>query len=75
MHQISIQGAEFQFVGILTEVRNGEEVILMDHNSPVVKTIPLSKPYLPHGIVVSLEGKIWIADDFYNTPEDFKDYI
>jgi antitoxin (DNA-binding transcriptional repressor) of toxin-antitoxin stability system len=75
MHQISIQEAEFHFAGILSEVRNGEEVILTDHDSPVVKMIPLSKPHTPRGLVGSLKGKIWIADDFDETPDDFKDYI
>jgi hypothetical protein len=34
MPQISIQDAEFQFAGILSEVLNGEEVILTDQDSP-----------------------------------------
>ena len=75
MHQISIQEAEFRFAGILSEVRNGEEVILTDHDSPVVKMIPLSPSKTPRGLVGSLKGKIWIADDFDETPEDFNDYI
>jgi prevent-host-death family protein len=75
MHQISIQEAEAHFAGIVSEVRNGEEIILTDHDSPVVKMIPLYDPQSPRGLVGSLKGKIWIADDFDETPEDFKGYL
>jgi antitoxin (DNA-binding transcriptional repressor) of toxin-antitoxin stability system len=75
MHQISIQEAEFQFAGILSEVRNGEEVILTDHDSPVVKMIPLvqTKRHPKFGSGKDLIA--YIADDFDETPEDFKDYM
>ncbi len=76
MHQISIQEAETHFAGILSEVRNGEEVILTDHDTPVAKVIPMPNPDTKRRIFGSGKHLIkYIADDFDETPEDFKDYV
>jgi len=85
MHHVTIQEAEAHFAGILSEVRNGEEVVLTDHDMPVVKMTPLAEPQKRRGLFGSLKrhpqfgsGKdliTFIADDFDETPEDFKDYM
>jgi antitoxin (DNA-binding transcriptional repressor) of toxin-antitoxin stability system len=75
MHQISIQEAEFRFAGILSEVRNGEEVILTDHDSPVVKMIPLLQAKRHPKFGSGKDLIVYISDDFNDTPDDFKDYM
>ncbi len=76
MHQISIQEAATHISCVFSDVLNGEEVVLTDHNTPVMKVVPIphknGQKRLKFG---DLKGKIWIADDFNETPEDFADYI
>jgi prevent-host-death family protein len=75
MHQISIQEAEAHFAGILSEVRKGEEVILTDHDNPVVKMIPFIQPKRHPRFGSGKDLITFIADDFDETPKDFKDYM
>ncbi len=75
MHQISIQEAKTHISSVFTDVLKGEEIVLTDHEKPVLKIIPLTpspKPRLKFG---SLKDKIFISDDFNETPDEFSDYL
>lgn len=71
MHQISIQEAQTHISAVFTDVLKGEEVIVTDHERPVLKMIPLAPPAKPRLTFGSLKGKIFISDDFNETPEEF----
>jgi antitoxin (DNA-binding transcriptional repressor) of toxin-antitoxin stability system len=77
MHQITIQEAESHISSVFNDVLSGEEIVLTDHDTPVMKMIPIAHPSngterLKFG---SLKGKIWISDDFNDTPEEFAEYL
>jgi antitoxin (DNA-binding transcriptional repressor) of toxin-antitoxin stability system len=74
MHQISIQEAETHIASVFTDVLKGEEIVVTDHDTPVLKMIPLARPSCRPKFG-SLKGKIWISDDFNDTPEEFADYL
>jgi antitoxin (DNA-binding transcriptional repressor) of toxin-antitoxin stability system len=77
MHQITIQEAESHISSVFNDVLRGEEIVRTDHEKPVLKMVPRVPPQngmerLKFG---SLKGKIWIADDFNDTPDDFAEYV
>lgn len=76
MHQITLQDARTRLANVLGEVLDGEEIIITDHEKPVVRMSPLSPPTGPHKRVPgSAKGLIWIADDFDAPLDDFKEYM
>jgi antitoxin (DNA-binding transcriptional repressor) of toxin-antitoxin stability system len=52
----------------------GEEVIIARDNKPVLRLMPLKDPRQPRQ-PGSARGEIWMAEDFDETPEDFKEYL
>jgi antitoxin (DNA-binding transcriptional repressor) of toxin-antitoxin stability system len=76
MHQITIEEAESHISSVFSDVLSGEEIILTDHDMPVMKMTPIPRPdgtqRLKFGM---LKGKIWISDDFNDTPEEFAEYM
>jgi antitoxin (DNA-binding transcriptional repressor) of toxin-antitoxin stability system len=77
MHQITIQEAESRISSVFSDVLSGEEIVLTDHDTPVMKMIPIAPT--PNGTqrlkFGSLKGKIWMSDDFNDTPEEFAEYV
>ncbi len=67
--------AQTKFPEILSLVRTGTEVILAQHNQPLIRLVPLasmpeSRPVLdnlPPRVLGLHEGEGWISDDF-NAP-------
>jgi antitoxin (DNA-binding transcriptional repressor) of toxin-antitoxin stability system len=52
---------------------SGEDVVIARDNRPLLKLVPLgalSGPRQPG----SAAGQVWVARDFDETPEDFKEY-
>ncbi|MDP4200182.1 MAG: type II toxin-antitoxin system prevent-host-death family antitoxin [Bacteroidota bacterium] len=75
MHQITIQEAASRISSVFSDVLRGEEIVLTDHDTPVMKMTPIAlqqKSRLKFG---SLKGKIFMSDDFNDTPEEFGQYI
>jgi antitoxin (DNA-binding transcriptional repressor) of toxin-antitoxin stability system len=76
MHQITIQEAESHISSVFSNVLSGEEIVLTDHDMPVMKMTPITRPNVTkRPMFGSLKGKIWISDDFNDTPEEFADYM
>jgi len=70
----NIAQAKAQFSELVQRAMLGEEVIIAKDHKPVLKLValePSKKPRQPG----SARGQVWIADDFDETPEDFKDYV
>ncbi len=74
MHQITIQEAESHIASVFNDVLSGEEIVLTDHDTPVMKMIPIAPPSKGRLKFGSLMGKIWMSDDFNDTPEEFAEY-
>jgi antitoxin (DNA-binding transcriptional repressor) of toxin-antitoxin stability system len=76
MHQITIQEAESHISSVFSDVLSGEEIVLTDHDTPVMKMIPVAQPNGAHRLKFGmLKGKIWMSDDFNDTPEEFAEYM
>jgi len=62
--------------GVLRDVLGGEEIIITDHDKPVAKVIPYKNGSDRRPLFGSAKDLItYIADDFDETPEEFKDYM
>ncbi len=71
MKTINVHAAKTQLSRILEDVAAGDEVILAKAGKPMA----LLSPYRPKRRkrkFFQLEGQCWIAEDFHNTPEAFK---
>lgn len=71
---VSVETALADFDSVLERVTNGKEVILTRSNVAVVRLVPPAahKRLAPQfGTAV---GKVQIADDFDDPPQDFADY-
>ena len=68
MHQ-----AKTQLSKLIEMALKGEEIIIARNGTPAVKLIPVGKAKLPPRKPGSLKGKIWIAPDFDDTPEEVID--
>ena len=72
MTQITLQNAEKSWAEILQKALDGEEVIIERDGKPVAKVSPYKTEEDWFGMD---EGKIWIADDFDETPEEFSEVL
>lgn len=70
MSQVSIAHAKAHFSELVQKAMLGEEVIVSKENKPVVKIVPIKPAQRKPGT-----GKgVWMAPDFDEPLEDFKDY-
>ena len=72
MRQITLQNAEKSWTEILRKALEGEETIIERDGKPVAKVSPVKADEDWIGMD---DGKIWIADDFDETPEEFNEYL
>lgn len=72
MTQITLQTAEKSWTEILQKALNGEEFIIERDGKPVAKLSPIKADEDWFGMD---DGKIKIADDFDETPEEFLEII
>ncbi len=67
---VNVHDLKTNYSKYLEQVAHGKEIILGKHGKPVAKLVPL-----PQKVAVrkpgALEGKIWIADDFDETPPEW----
>ncbi len=57
---------------LLSLIQQGEEIILLEHNSPIAKIIPLA-PKAKRSLG-SATGLFTMSDDFNKPVSDFNDY-
>jgi antitoxin (DNA-binding transcriptional repressor) of toxin-antitoxin stability system len=72
MSQITLQNAEKRWTEILRKALEGEETIIERDGKPVAKVSPVKADEDWFGMD---DGKIWMADDFDETPEEFNEYL
>jgi antitoxin (DNA-binding transcriptional repressor) of toxin-antitoxin stability system len=68
MTLITLQNAEKSWSEMLQRALNGEEVIIERDGKPVAKLSPIKAGDDWFGMD---DGKIWMADDFNETPQEF----
>ncbi len=71
MKVIKLEEIKSHFESILDEVQAGEEYCIEKEGVIIAKIAPFcrsDKPRKPGG---SWEGKVWMADDFDETPPEF----
>lgn len=73
MTKVNIAEAKAQFSRLVQKAMMGEEVIIARDNKPVLKLVPIEAPTKPRKPGTA-KGRIWMAPDFGDTPEDFGDY-
>lgn len=74
METVTIHEAKAKLSELIEAALSGEEVIIAKRKTPLVKIVPL--PHVtPERRIGSAKGLIQIANDFNDTPEDFKDYL
>lgn len=69
----NVAEAKARFSDLVRKAVAGEEVIIAKDNKPLVKLVPLEGPRRSRR-PGSAKGRIWMAADFDETPQDFKDY-
>jgi len=72
MTQMTLQAAETSLAEILQKALNGEETIIERDGKPIARVLPYKAVEDWFGMDA---GKIWIADDFDETPEEFTEYL
>ena len=75
MTQHNIAEAKAHFSEIIQKALLGEEVIIAKGNKPLVKIVPLKNPDQKRIPGTGSGQLLYMADDFDETPEDFKDYM
>lgn len=72
MHQVNIHEAKTHLSRLLEEIEAGGEVVIARNGKPVAQLVPIracGKPRQPG----SWKGKIWMAEDFDETPRELID--
>jgi len=74
MDNIDVKKAENCLSDLIQQTIEGNEIIITQGGRPVAKLVALAKNPLKRKFG-SAKGLIKMANDFDETPEDFKDYI
>lgn len=73
MTRVNIAQAKARLSELVQMAMSGEDVVIARDNRPLLKLVPLGAlagPRKPG----SAAGRVWVAPDFDETPEDFKEY-
>jgi prevent-host-death family protein len=74
MAQFNVAEAKARFSELVQKAVSGEEVVIARDNRPLLRLVPLGAP-AGKRTPGSARGRVWIAPDFDQTPEDFEDYV
>ncbi|MDZ8109528.1 MAG: type II toxin-antitoxin system Phd/YefM family antitoxin [Nostoc sp. ChiSLP02] len=74
MQQITLSEASQHLGDFIEAALNGEEIIIIKDNKPVVKLMPV-EPVKRRPKFGSAKGIVTIADDFDAPLEDFQEYM
>ena len=72
--KFNVAEAKARFSELVRKAASGEDVIIAKDNKPLVKLVPFEQPPSPRR-PGSAKGRIQLAADFDETPQDFKDYV
>jgi prevent-host-death family protein len=74
MKSVRMHEAKTHLSSLIREVEAGEEIVVHRGSEPVAMIVPY-RPPAKHRRVGALKGQIWMAPDFDETPEDFREYM
>jgi len=74
MTQLDITQAKADLSKLLDLAIEGEEIVITQNNKPIAKISPIP-PVLRPLKRGSAKGKVWMADNFDEPLEDFKEYM
>ncbi len=69
MTEVNIHQAKTHLSKLLRQVAAGEDVVISRAGKPVARLVPVAEPKRPRELGRD-RGKIWIAEDFDELPED-----
>jgi prevent-host-death family protein len=69
MTKVNIHEAKTNLSKLLEKAMNGEEVVIAKAGEPMVRLVPIKKETEKDWFGMD-EGKIWMADDFDELPDD-----
>ena len=76
MHQISIEQATAHSATVFGDAMRGEEIVITDHEKPIVRVIPFRPARRKGSTPGRAIGMItYIAEDFDETPPGFEEYM
>ncbi|NJM59638.1 MAG: DUF2281 domain-containing protein [Oscillatoriales cyanobacterium RU_3_3] len=76
MQRVTLEEASQKLLGLVEAALNGEEVLLLKDNQPVIKLLSLEPKVKRYPAKAgSAKGMIWMADDLDAPLEDFKEYM
>ncbi|TCO56843.1 type II toxin-antitoxin system Phd/YefM family antitoxin [Actinocrispum wychmicini] len=70
--QVNIYEAKTRLSQLVDQAVDGEDVIIARNGTPVARLVPFQRPAARRQ-PGALRGKIWMAPDFDETPEDLID--
>ena len=70
MTTVNIHEAKTNLSKLLKRVAAGEEIIVAKAGEPVAKLVPYTAPAKKPRVPGSMKGKIWMAPDFDERPEE-----
>jgi prevent-host-death family protein len=73
MEPVSIHDAKTHFSRLVARAEAGEEIVVRRGPKPVVKIVAYHAPTTPRH-PGALKGRIFIAEDFDQTPDEFAEY-
>jgi prevent-host-death family protein len=71
---VSVAEAKAKFSELVKRAEGGEEVAVTRHGKVVARLVPPATTSKKPPLLGALKGKIWIADDFDEPLEEFKEY-
>ena len=74
MPQFNVAEAKARFSQLVQKAVSGEEVVIAKDNRPLLRLVPLGAPGGKRK-PGSARGRVWMAPDFDQIPEDFEDYV
>jgi prevent-host-death family protein len=69
---VNIAEAKARLSELVEKAASGEEIVIARDHQPVAKLVPV-RPRVPR-VPGSARGQVWIAPDFDEIPDDFRDY-
>lgn len=76
MPQIDVARAKREFDQLLERVSQGEEVLITKKDQPIARlTAPSSSSKTKERQFGSVEGEIWMSEDFDEPLDDFEAYM
>lgn len=74
MQTVTLEEAQSQLAKLIAQIGDGENVVITQDDKPIAKLVPIDtqKPRRQAG---TAKGMVWMAPDFDEPLEDFKDYM